>query len=82
MGLTYDIEKDALYQKGRNQGKLEGIELGVEKGIEKGREEGEFKKAVATAEKCLRKGMSLVETAELTDLPLAEVKKIAQRLKG
>ena len=82
MGLIYDIEKDALYQKGRNQGKLEGIELGVEKGIEKGREEGEFKKAVATAEKCLRKGMSLVETAELTDLPLAEVKKIAQRLKG
>jgi len=74
MAITYDIEQDSFY--------LQGIEKGIEKGREEGREEGEFKKAVATAEKCLLEGISVELTAKLTDLPLAEVKKIAQRLKG
>ncbi|WP_299457305.1 hypothetical protein [uncultured Microscilla sp.] len=40
MALTYDIEKDAFYQKGVKKGREEGVKEGREEGIKKGREEG------------------------------------------
>lgn len=69
MGLTYDVEKDALYQKG------------MAKGMAEGKQEGGYLKALATAEKCLLEGIGTEVTAKLTELPLAEVEKIARRLK-
>ncbi len=73
MALTYDIEKDRLYQ----QGMAKGIEKGIEQGIEK----GEYQKAVMTAQKCLLKGMTIMDTAEITELSIEEVQAIAKRLK-
>ncbi len=55
------------------------LEEGIEKGIEKGNERIR-KTLVKTAEKCLARGMSLEETAEFAELPLAEVRKIWQDL--
>ncbi len=45
-----------------------------------GMEKGEYTKALKTAEKCLSKGMSIEETAELTELSVIEVTKILKNL--
>ena len=62
MALTYDIEKDSLYQKG----------------LLKGKQEGELQKALKFARKCLEKGMRPQETAELTELPLEKIEVLAK----
>jgi predicted transposase YdaD len=80
MPLTYDIEKDSLYLKGREKGREEGMEKGREEGMEKGREEGDHLRSIKTAENCLRKGLKPEVTAEISELPLSEVLEIARRL--
>lgn len=42
--------------------------------------EGSYNKAVQMAEKCVAKGISVEETAEMTELPIEEVKAIAARM--
>ncbi len=74
MALTYDIEKDSLYQKGLLKGKQEGMEEGLQEGMEK----GELQKALKFARKCLEKGMRPQETAELTELPLEKIEVLAK----
>ncbi len=54
----------------------EGEQIGLQKGIT----EGENKKAIKFAKKCLLKGMNIEETAEMTELSIEEVKKIADKL--
>ena len=54
------------------EGKAEGEQIGLEK--------GEHQKAIKTAEKCLLKGYTIKETAEITELSETEVEKIAQKL--
>ncbi|TAE00840.1 MAG: hypothetical protein EAZ97_04705, partial [Bacteroidetes bacterium] len=46
-----------------------------------GRQEGANEKAIKMAEKCLKKGYSITETAELTELSLKEVEEIAKKLR-
>ncbi|TAE00535.1 MAG: aspartate aminotransferase [Bacteroidetes bacterium] len=53
---------------------------GKEEGLQEGEQIGEHKKAIKTAEKCLLKGMTVEETAELTELSVKEVQKIATKL--
>jgi len=59
---------------------MKGEQSGIEKGKELGLQEGEHKKARKTAEKCLLKGFSVEETAEITELSLSEVQEIAKNL--
>ncbi len=68
-------------QIGIEKGKIEGEQIGIEKGERIGLEKGEYQTKVKTAEKCLLKGMSIEETAELTELSMEDVKKIASKLK-
>ena len=79
---------DTAFEEGKIEGKIEGFEegkqVGIEEGeqigLEKGKAEGEHQKAIKTAEKCLLKGYTIKETAEITELSEAEVKEIAQKL--
>jgi predicted transposase/invertase (TIGR01784 family) len=79
-------------QKGREEGREEGIGIGLEKGreegmgigLEKGREEGigigvkkgELKAKQALARKLLAKKLTLEEVSALTELPLTEIKSL------
>jgi predicted transposase/invertase (TIGR01784 family) len=54
---------------------------GMEKGMQKGREEGMEAKAVAFAQKLAQKGMNIIEIADLTDLPIEQVKAIFQAMR-
>lgn len=63
-------------KEGIEKGLQEGIEKGLQEGIEKGLEEGKYKKALQTAEKCLAKGLSIEEIAEITELSVEEIQRI------
>ena len=82
-GLQEGIEKGL--QEGIEKGLQEGIEKGLQEGIEKGLQEGIEKglqnAKLQTAEKCLQKGMSIAEIAEITALSIETITKIAQNLK-
>lgn len=60
---------DTAFEEGKTEGRMEGEQIGLQK--------GEYRKARQTAEKCLQKGMSIEETAELTGLSIEEVRQIA-----
>ncbi|TAE04522.1 MAG: hypothetical protein EAZ97_00185, partial [Bacteroidetes bacterium] len=62
------------------EGKEEGLQEGEQIGLQKGQQIGERKKAMKTAEKCLLKGMTVAETAELTELSVKEVQKLQRKL--
>lgn len=51
----------------------------AEKATEKATVEATYNKAVSTALKMLKKGYSIEEIAEITDLPLEEVQELADR---
>ena len=58
----------------------DGFKEGIKEGIEKGLQEGEYKKSLQMAEKCLKKGLSIKETSEITELSLALVQQIANKI--
>ena len=67
-------------QEGREEGREEGRQEGREEGRQEGREEGRQQTALSVALALLRKGLPLEEVAALTQLPLAEVRVLAQAL--
>ena len=71
MFQLHDLRKSRVWQEAHEQ----GIEKGIEKGLEKGRtlEKQEFVLRWAA------KGKSLQEIAELLEMPLAEVRRLAHR---
>jgi len=79
-----DNSIDTAFMKGEQSGIEKGKELGLEEGKELGLQEGEQigvqKAKYKTAEKCLLKGFSVEETAEITELSLSEVQEIAKNL--
>jgi len=70
-----DNSIDTAFLKGEQSGIEKGKELGLEEGKELGLQEGEQigvqKAKYKTAEKCLLKGFSVEETAEITELSLS-----------
>jgi predicted transposase/invertase (TIGR01784 family) len=52
----------------------EGMEKGMKKGMERGMEKGMEKERIEFTKKCLRKGMSFEEIAELTEFSLDQIK--------
>ena len=70
------IEAKAI-KKGMEQGRAQGIELGIEQGISKGNEQAEIRFVRAQLEK---KKRTPEEAAELLDLPLGYIQKIADML--
>ncbi|WP_027001854.1 hypothetical protein [Hugenholtzia roseola] len=74
--IGYDIEKDDFYLQGLQKGLQKGIEKGIEKGVEKGKLEARRELAIS----CLKKGLSIEMTAELTKLSIEEVRKLSKEL--
>jgi hypothetical protein len=60
--------RDSAFKEGRATGKDEG------------RVEGEYNQKVKTAENCLNNGMNMETTAQISELPLEEVRAIAKRI--
>jgi predicted transposase/invertase (TIGR01784 family) len=55
--------------EGRAEGLVEGEQIGLEKGEQIGIQKGLLRKGLLTALKCLRRGMSVEETADFVELP-------------
>ncbi|EAY31261.1 hypothetical protein [Microscilla marina] len=73
MALTYDIEKDAFYQKGVKKGKEEG----KEEGKKEGREEVKIEMVLGL----INSGkLTLSEIAQLAKISLEQVQKIAGKV--
>jgi predicted transposase YdaD len=77
--LTAEQLSEALRPMGTEAQELPKTYLSrmVEQGLQKGREEGRRERNLEVARKALAKGMSPQDVAELTDLPLEEVQKLA-----
>jgi predicted transposase/invertase (TIGR01784 family) len=65
------LHKTRAWQKMRDDSLHEGMEKGMEKGMELAQ--------MDVAHKCLKRGMSPKETAELTGLSIAKVRQIAKQ---
>lgn len=63
-----DLEKSATYRRLKEEGKIEGIKEGIKEGEKQGK--------LAVAKKLLKKGISIDEIAEITELPKEEIKKL------
>ncbi len=74
MFKLHDIRKTKVWQEAYEEGRKEGYEEGRKEGIEEGR--------MLARQRIVRviksKGYSLKEIAELLDLPLAEVRRLAK----
>ncbi|MEZ4888547.1 MAG: hypothetical protein R3E32_27735 [Chitinophagales bacterium] len=85
MPITYDIKKDALYKKGKEEGIQEGIVEGIQKGIQKGIQEGIQEGIQKTLENvainCLKQGKSYEEIAIMTGLSISQVQDIDEKRK-
>lgn len=77
--LTADELSEAMKPMGTEAQELPKTYLSrmVEKGRDEGRDEGRRERDLELARKALAKGMSPAEVADLTDLPLDEVQKLA-----
>lgn len=64
------------YEAGRKKGFEKGFENGLENGLESGRERGREERAFEIARKMLRKGNTVDEIMELTDLSVSDIEKL------
>lgn len=72
MAITYNIEKDALYQKGLKKGEQKGYEKGEQKGEQKGIQKEKFN----TALKMKKAGFSTQDIMKVTDLTKRQIEKL------
>ncbi|MBL0743834.1 JAB domain-containing protein [Chryseolinea lacunae] len=68
--------KKLAEEAGRLEGKIEGLKQGLVKGKEEGIKEGSVARSIQIARLLKEKNMSDEEIAEITGLPLEEVKKL------
>lgn len=78
MFQLHDLRESKVWQEAHNEGLVEGVEKGVEKGMEKGMEKGQEMKAQEFVRRMQSKGMTLKAIAELLELPLADVRRLAR----
>ena len=82
MFKLHDIRKTKVWQEAYEEGRKDGIEEGRKEGLQKLREQGIEEGRMLERQRIVRlihsKGYSLKEIAELLDLPLAEVRRLAK----
>lgn len=71
---------ERLTQNGIKQGIEQGIGQGIKQGIEQGVEKGTKQATYCIARTALQKGMDVTFTAEITGLPLNEIRLLAKQL--
>lgn len=67
---------DEIREEGIQEGIQKGIHEGVAKGKEEGKQEGILEKAVSVAKKLFPVGMSIEQVAEITNLPIEQLRQI------
>jgi len=77
MEYARELAAEAGRQEGRKKGLEEGTLMGLEEGKRKGLEEGKKILQSSVAKKCIQKGMTLEEIADLTGLTKQEVQSIS-----
>jgi len=75
-GLKAYRDSIATNKTAKREGRDEGIKEGREEGIKEGIKEGKLKMATEMARKCLKRGMPIVDIADLTGLTEDEIKNI------
>lgn len=73
-------ERANMISGAREEGIEIGIEIGIEKGIEKGIGKGEDRKAIKVAEKMLKRGDSIEDVVDITELPIDTVMEIKKKM--
>jgi predicted transposase YdaD len=81
MALVYDIEQDALYKEGKQQGEQLGLQkgeqLGLQKGEQLGLQKGELRKTIKGIQKALaQKVLTLEQIADLFEVSVDFVVKV------
>jgi predicted transposase/invertase (TIGR01784 family) len=74
-----ELSKTRAGQEIREEGRQEGRQEGREEGREEGRQEGVTLATQEFARKCLAKGLSIEETAELTGLSVTRVRRLSKK---
>jgi len=67
-------------QAGIQRGHQIGVQKGLQKGLQKGIKEGILKGKLETAEAMLKEKMPADKIAQITGLPLKEIKKLAESI--
>jgi predicted transposase YdaD len=86
--VEFEQQVEETFKTRKNMGIREAIiEEIKDQARQEGRQEGEKKarkeveqKAIKTAENCLKKGLGIELTAELTELPIETVQEISRKL--
>ena len=69
-------EKNNAREEGRKEGREEGRQEGVKEGRREGTEKGKKEEKIAIAKKLLKKGYSVEQIMEITDLKEEEIKEL------
>lgn len=79
MFQLHDLRKSRVWQEAHEEGIEKGLKKGLEKGREEGMEKGKTKTQQELVQRLVAKGKPLKEIAELLELPLARVRRLASR---
>jgi predicted transposase/invertase (TIGR01784 family) len=79
MFKLHDLRKTRVWQDAHQEGREKGIEEGIEEGIEKGIEKGRALEKRRTIKRLQASGHTLKEIAQLLEISLAEVRRLAGR---
>ncbi|MDW8296842.1 MAG: hypothetical protein RMJ97_08150, partial [Raineya sp.] len=77
MALVYDLEKDLRFKQGLQKGEQKGIQKGIQKGMQKGKN----LQAEVAVRNMIKKGFSFEQIADLLEVSLAFVQRVAKKLK-
>ena len=79
--LYEDFNAQVVWQGGFEGGMDEGLEKGMKEGLEKGMKMGADNKELAIVSNLIRRGHdSAEEISDITDMPVDEVKRLAEEL--
>jgi predicted transposase/invertase (TIGR01784 family) len=73
-----DIRKSKVWQEAHDEGVEKGLAEGVEKGRTEGVEKGKTLAIQTMVQKCLAKGMPVKDIAELLEIPVKDVRRLAR----
>ena len=78
--LNWQYDQEAEYRVIRQEGHAEGHAIGHSAGIKEGIERGEQMKAIEMVKKMLKRGVSILDIVELTELPIEMVEQLKEKL--
>ena len=78
--------KEEFLGKGIKEGQIIGFDKGMKAGIiegrEEGREEGDYQRSISAAKRMLKKGMSIEDIHDVTDLSIEKINELKEKMDG